>query len=164
MEILIGLESYDDLFSDFDIRNFGERTISKDFLDEMTLRMAKVNASDKLKIIFVLTKEQRNEEYEAIIISRISKFFSYRFTRYRQKDRKIKWLSAIFIGFGLLLLVAANFVHNLIPTLFADFLLIPSWFFVWSGLEKYISSREKLNRKKRHYGILRVAKYEFRDK
>jgi len=164
MEILIALDLYDDIFSDFDIRGFNERTISRDFLDEMSLRMSRMPAKDKLRVVFVLPREQRVEHDEVVIVNRIKRFFSYRHTRYRQKDKKVKWRSILFFAIGLALLAAANFVHHLIPSIFNDFLLIPSWFFVWSGLEQFLGSRDKLKKKKHYYEVLSNARYEFRDK
>jgi hypothetical protein len=50
MEIIIALDSYDDLFSDFDIRGFDQRPFSRDFLDELNLRMIKIDEDENLKL------------------------------------------------------------------------------------------------------------------
>jgi len=164
MDIVIALETYDDLFSDFDIRNFSERTISKDFLDEMNLRMSKLDSIDQLRVVFVIPNAHRAKSQEIIILNRIRKFFQYRYTRYCQKDKRIKVRSGVYVLIGLLLLVFANFIYNFVPVVFKDFLLIPSWYFIWSGLDQYLSTREGVTRKKRYYGILSNAELEFKDK
>ena len=164
MDILIALDSYDDLFSDFDIRGFNERPISRDFLDELNLRMKRLESKEGLRIVFVLDAADRKAEDEAVIARRVEKFFADRHAHYRREDRKTTLRSFAFVLIGLLLLVVANFFSKYLPSTFREFLLIPSWYFVWSGLEHYVDSRAGMREKKRYYGALGQARLAFQDR
>jgi len=71
------------LFSDFDIRGYGERALSKDFLDELHVRLRRSRIKSGLDIVFLIPSERRDETDEALIIERIRGFFAD-----RREDRK----------------------------------------------------------------------------
>jgi hypothetical protein len=164
MEIAIALDTYDDLFSDFDIRGYGERALSKDFLDELHVRLRRSRIKTGLDIVFLIPAELRNEADEALIIERIRGFFSDRREHYRREDGKSKRRAFAFIAIGLALSIAANVIVERFDSLplFGDFILIPSWFFVWSGFEALIKNRDELGRKKKYYAVLYESRTSFR--
>jgi hypothetical protein len=164
MEIAIALDTYDDLFSDFDPGSYGQRALSKDFLDELRVRLRRIGASPGQCIVLLIPEDERRIDDEGLIIERIKAFFSERQERYREKDRRAKRRSLIYVIIGLVLSVAANFfVWRFEPLpLFRDFLLIPSWFFVWSGFELFIKSRDEIGQKKKYYAALSGSLIEFR--
>jgi len=152
------------LFSDFDIRGYGERALSKDFLDELHVRLRRSQIKSGLDIVFLVPSERRDETDEALIIERIRGFFADRREHYRRENGKSKRRSLAYIGIGLALSVAANLLAGrlgLVP-LFNDFILIPSWFFVWSGFETLIKNREEIGRKKEYYAALYESRTSFR--
>jgi len=154
MQVIIALNSYDDLFSDFDIRGYDERPFSRDFLDELNLRMIKLDSNEKIEVTLLVPEGLRNESNESVILKRMSGFFSDRYAHYRRKNKNTIIKSAVFVIIGLLLMFIANFFTEKIPAAFGDFLLIPSWYFVWSGLEQFVESREGIKDKIRYYSKL----------
>jgi hypothetical protein len=54
MEIVIALDIYDDLYSDFDIRGYGERAISRDFLDELHIRLRRLGTEKRTDIVLLV--------------------------------------------------------------------------------------------------------------
>lgn len=165
MEIAIALDTYDDLFSDFDIRGYGERAISKDFLDELRIRLRRLGAKTGFDIVFLVPRKLRNAEAEALIADRLRAFFDERRKHYLGEARKAKRNSLLFVLAGLLFSFAANFLverYNVFP-MFRDFLLIPAWFFVWSGLELFLSGREEIGRKRDYYASLSGSRILFWD-
>jgi hypothetical protein len=164
MEIAIALDTYDDLFSDFDIRGYGERALSKDFLDELRVRLRRSWEKPELSIAFLIPSGIRVAEDEALIVERIRKFFAERRAHYLREDKRAKLKSLLFVAIGLGLSIVANVIverFSFLP-LFNDFLLIPSWFFVWSGFD-FLIKREELGRKKRYYAALSASATVFRD-
>jgi hypothetical protein len=164
VEIAIALDTYDDLFSDFDIRGYSERALSKDFLDELRVQLRRSGIKSGLDIVFLLPSERRDETDEALIIERIRAFYADRREHYRREDGKSKRRSLAFIAIGLALSVAANFIVGRLGffPLFNDFILIPSWFFVWSGFEALIKNRDEIGRKKKYYAALYESRTSFR--
>jgi hypothetical protein len=165
MEIAIALDTYDDLFSDFDIRGYGERALSKDFLDELRVRLRRSWTRPGLNIVFLIPAERRSAADEGLIVERIRAFYADRREHYRREDRKAKLSSLLFVAIGLALSVAANLIVERFSSLplFNDFLLIPSWFFVWSGFELFNKNREEIGRKKKYYAALSESRTSFRD-
>jgi hypothetical protein len=165
MEIAIALDAYDDLFSDFDIRDYGERALSKDFLDELRLRLRRAWEKGDLSIVLLIPAAKRMGEYETLIVERIGKFYLERRDHYRREDKKAKLRSLFFISIGLALSIAANVIverFSFLPLL-KDFLLIPSWFFVWSGFD-FLIKGEDIRRKKRYYTSLSASRTVFRER
>jgi hypothetical protein len=164
MEIVIALDNYDDLFSDFDIRGYEERALSKDFLDELYVRLRRHWEKSDLDIVFLLPKALRSPRDEKLIIGRLRDFFVERKDHHANDDKKAKLKSLVYVAIGLGLSVAASLFAryvNFLP-LFNDFLLIPSWFFVWSGFDCFLK-REEFGRKKKYYLALSACGLAFRD-
>jgi len=164
MEVAISLDTYDDLFSDFDIRGYRDRALSKDFLDELHMRLRKTSDKSDLDVVFLIPADLRDMADEALIIERIRRFYTERESHYVREDRNATLRGLMFIAIGLALSLVANYIVErfLSTTLFKDFALIPSWFFVWSGFD-YLVKREEIRRKRRYYTDLSSSKITFRD-
>lgn len=165
MEVAISLDEYDDIFSDFDIRGYADRALSEDFLDELRLRLRKNQDSTDVSIVLLMPERRRRKAAEPPIIDRLRSFFAEREASYVRDDRHMLRRGLMFIGIGLGLSVTANFIVDsfLSMPLFNDFLLIPSWFFVWSGFD-FLVKREELRKKKRYYASLLASKIIFRSR
>lgn len=165
MEVVIALDSYDDLFSDFDIRGYAERALSRDFIDELRVRLRKYWVEPNLSLVFLLPAVSRNKADEPLIIARIQRFFGERRSHYRRVVRQSRLKSLLFVVIGLALFIAANWVVDFFAglPLLRDFFLIPSWFFVWSGLDLMFQNRDEVAKKKRYYAALSDAALRFRD-
>jgi len=166
MEIALALDSLDDLFSDFDIRGYGERALSKDFLDELRVRLRKYWKLRDVAIVFLVPPGERAAAEESLVLERVGRFFAERRERYRKADRSAKLRSLAYIGVGAGLSIGANLLAPRFPglPLLDVFLLIPSWFFVWSGLDLLLQRRGELETKKRYYAALSGMRMEFRDR
>lgn len=156
MDISIALDSYDDLFSDFDIRGYGERALSKDFLDELRVRLRKFRPAEDCSILFLVPADRRRPDQEVLIVDRVRRFFLERRDHHRREYRKTTARSLTFVAVGILLSVAANLLADRLTflPLLKEFLLIPAWFFVWSGFELLLQKRGDILRRKRYYAAL----------
>lgn len=172
----IALDCYDDLFSDFDIREYGERAISRDFLDELRLRMRRrqtgIEAEEvesrspvETRLLLLVPATLRRSEDEALIVQRLTSFFRDRQEHYRKESRRIWRGLALDSAIGLLLSFGASYAVERLGffTLFRDFLLIPAWFFVWRGLESLMRSRAEIRDKRQYYDRLASATIIFMD-
>jgi hypothetical protein len=147
------LDSYDDLFSDFDPRHYSERALSDDFLIE-----CKRSARDKewdIELRLLVPKNKRKHYEEPIIRRRLKEHFRKHLREEEREIRTIRKNGIIWFMIGSVILVISTllfeFKGNLNPVakFFWDFLLILSqpagWFTSWEGLERiFVDYREHI--------------------
>lgn len=167
MDIEIALDNYDDIFSDFDIRDYRSRAISRDFFEEILLRMKDVSVCpERVEIILTIPKKEREKKVEKIISKRIRRFFEKKAAKVSLKRREATTKGVLFILVGVLFLLLSSFAgyfleSNLATYVVVDFLFLPSWFFTWNGLEKLIYTRERLKKIEEKYKCLEKANITF---
>lgn len=146
-EIRMQLESYEDIFSDFDPRPFHERALSDDFLLEA--KKASLNKGEKMDILFFLNKEKRNTKDELTIKKRLLAHFKKHSFLLHQEQKKLVKTGIAFILIGIVLMTLATFVlfkyeHNLLASLGIIILEPSSWFLFWEGLTLvFFTSKKK---------------------
>ncbi len=147
-ELSIWLDSYNDIFSDFDSRAYNERTLSDDFINEVR-KIAREMASDKIELKLLVPSSQRTIEAEAVIVKNMHSHFRHSFNLLdREKKREFK--QGVFMtlsGFVFMIislyfssLSDRSFFHNAIRVIMEP----AGWFMVWTGLDHlYNNSRRK---------------------
>jgi hypothetical protein len=143
--ISLVLDSYNDIFSDFDPRPYSERSLSDDFLSE-----CKKAARDKetgIELRLMVPNKKRKYEEEIKIKKRLKGHFQRHFHEKRREIKKIRRIGVLWFLLGFLVMVSATFIYGY-PGYFFHFLFImiepAGWFFFWEGLEKiFIDVREK---------------------
>ncbi|VVC03121.1 Uncharacterised protein [Candidatus Burarchaeum australiense] len=147
-DISIALDTYDDIYSDFDPRPHAEREISADLLKELE-RRALIDAKGRFEIRFFLPKALRDEKTEAQIKKRLQAYFRMKCKEAEKENNARKVTSALYIIAGL----AALFSYAILLTFtqlgpfgsFLDVLLVPiGWFFLWEGLAKLLLQERKV--------------------
>lgn len=161
MRVQIAIENYNDLFSVFDIRGYNERYISSDFLNELRMRTYKILGKKGIDINLVIPMRERNPEHEVIIAKRLKRFFQNRHERNLKKKNDILIKSILFELVGVLFMFLAFLLSKHVHEYIKEFLLIPSWFFVWSGLEKYFEHRKILDKKIAYYSRISKSRIQF---
>lgn len=151
-EISIWIDSYDDIFSDFDSRPFSKRNISDDFLYEV--KKVSVESEFEVNELKLLIHEKsRKPEIEQIIIKQLHMFLVRNQHKFLKNKKREKKKGVLFLLIGFLMMFGASYVslmqsqHILMHILFV--VLEPSgWFLVWIGLENIliISRKEKPDR------------------
>lgn len=139
------LESYNDIFSDFDPRPFSERALSDDFLFECR-KAAREPKEFDLRLL--IAKEKRSMTAELKIKKRLKEHFQ-KHLKEKEQDIKITRLRGFlwFLFGAILILITTIFVVGRAGLLF-NFLTVAlepaGWFIAWSGLDNLlIGSREK---------------------
>src|SRR3989344_8520573 len=77
------LDSYDDIFSDFDPRDYSEKSLSDDFLVEC--KKAAIDKNDKLELRFLVPKQKRNLIEEVLIKKRLKEHFQKHFKEKKEE-------------------------------------------------------------------------------
>jgi hypothetical protein len=148
-EISLWIDSYDDIFSDFDPRPFSARNISDDFLHEIK-KVSRENDFNITELKLLIPETNRNTEDENIITKRLHSYFlknEHYLIKKKIAERKDGFL---YILLGTIMMLGASFVSSSQSTnIFMHILLVifepAGWFFVWVGLENviYKSPKEK---------------------
>lgn len=149
-EISLILDTYDDLFSDFDPRPLEHRSISDDFLMEIK-RATKENFEGIIEINFLIPLEQRKNEKEARIRKRLHDHFRKHYEAIEKDIHGVRKTGAVMTVVGLALgvlgaifLVPNEFSVNTGIELMQKVLLIliepASWFTIWTGFDKMFAT------------------------
>ena len=148
-EISIVLDTYDDIFSDFDPRPFSERALSVDLLVEMRRRKVESRKGKKVEVRFLIPAKMRDTKIEAVIRKRLREYFrgELKEAEGKAKARRMKGLA--FIAGGAALLLAVGYAYtkmepSSIVTVAEILLTPPGWFSMWVGLEKVVEEQEEL--------------------
>lgn len=138
-EISLLLDSYDDIFSDFDPRPYSQRALSDDFLSES--RKAARDKKGTLELRFLVPQNLRKPEQESVIKKRVREHFKRHVGIMESDVRKIVRNGAIITFIGFLLMIGATSIdyfelHGFILSFFKIILEPAGWFIVWFGLDE----------------------------
>lgn len=145
--ISLSINSYNYLFSDFDPRDYSEKILSEDFIEEC--RRAVREKEEKIELILLCPKSKRNLKDETKIKRRLKEYFSYNLKKEHESRTKLKIEGVFWFLMGTVVMILAtllagktNFFLRLL-----EIMAIPAgWFLFWEGLGKLmITSRERLS-------------------
>jgi len=158
------LDSYKDIFSDFDPRPFSERALSDDFLIECK-RAAREKDEFELELILSVPHDKRNMSNELKIKKRLKDHFRKHFQEKEKEVSEIKkdGITWVTLGVGILLGVVYGLAHvtsNFLEALITIF-EIPSWFLVWEGMDKILIDARKLEPDQLFYKKMANVKINF---
>jgi hypothetical protein len=147
-EISLWLDTYDDIFSDFDPRPFSQRAMSDDFLLEAK-KASKEKISGTIQLNFLMPADRRNSEQENTIKKRLHEHFKRHHDILHKEKNHIIAKGIYFILAGIILMFAATFIlfkysNKSLLTNFLVILLEPGgWFFFWEGLGQIVFETKK---------------------
>jgi len=137
------LDSYDDIFSDFDPRGYSERALSDDFLIEC--KKAARDKGHKLELRLMIPKHLRNLKEELKIRQRLKSHFKKHAEEKHKEILEMKREGAIWFAIGTVLMLVSAFFYGRTDFFFRllEVMIVPAaWFMFWEGLEKiFISPR-----------------------
>jgi hypothetical protein len=139
------LDSYNDIFSDFDPRDYFEKALSDDFLIE-----CKKAARDKgvgFELRLLVPRLKRNLKHEVQIKKRLKLHFQKHYIEKRTEIKNFKRQGIVWFLIGTGLMLFSTFLYNTQGFLF-DLLKVMAepagWFAFWEGLYKVlITAKEK---------------------
>jgi len=158
----IALDSYDDIFSDFDPSPYETRILSDDFLNELKKHYIETPRGT-FSIVFTLPHALRSDKKEVLIKKRIKDYFK---SRLKEVDRTVKERLrrggarvAVGLTLSLLVLVVPIMDHVLVAALLSPLL----WYLMWSGFETVFEVSHKLRKRKSFLEKFLKSEYHFRD-
>lgn len=158
----IAIDSYDDIFSDFDPSPFETRILSDDFLNELRKRYAET-PKGAFSVTFTLPRSFRSEKKEALIRKRIKDYFKHRL---KEMDKVVKeriTRGSLRVFMGIVISLSVIIVPSLEQVLVAALISPLVWYLMWSGFESIFEADRKLLKKKNFLERFMKAEYIFRD-
>ncbi|HLC19821.1 MAG TPA: hypothetical protein VJK72_02805 [Candidatus Nanoarchaeia archaeon] len=164
-EISLILDGYDDIFSDFDPRDYSVRALSVDFLHEA--ERASREKVDHPHLSLLTPAKIRSKPKEEIIRKRLKHHFKKHFQRVKHQYRKTIFHGLCFTFAGVVcMLLAVYVVHSLnsenIFNAFLRVLLEPSgWFLFWEGLVLIVFESQKIKPELHFYSKMSTSQIRF---
>lgn len=166
-EIAVVIDSWDDIFSDFDPRPLSERTVSGDFIDELRKRYRETPRGN-LVVLICAPQALKNQESEKMVVQRLKRYFRHHFLQYKKNSTYRRIRGVIFVCAGILslgFLTLATYYKFLseLAIEIAGIILMPlGWFGVWEGFSKLIDTSPAYLHKQELYEKLSKASYQFK--
>jgi hypothetical protein len=166
-ELSLWLDSYDDIFSDFDSRNYLKRRISEDLIDELraSLKYKKSYTDD---LVLQLPGKMRLKDIEREMISNIKGQLHNRFEMLKEKEKGTFTRGLLFLVAGVIIitinsLIAFNGMKSY-PFAVLKIILEPaSWFLTWNGLDILIYDYRKAKQETTFFSTIDRLHIHFKD-
>jgi hypothetical protein len=162
MDAIISLDSYDDMFDDFDIRPYKERALSADFINVLNGRVRKVDFAREMTLILTMPKKARDRNHERAIEKRLKEHLGNAAKYWDNKAKDTRNAGIFYILVGLAIYVGGGMIGTDFYTA-RQYLLIPSWFLIWHALDLIVMDIPKMNAKRDFNRYVRNARITFRD-
>ena len=165
-ELSLWLDSYDDIYSDFDSRHYSKRRISEDFIDELrnALNFRTEKTSD---LILLLPQPVRREDLEIAISASLKEQMHKRLNIFKTKSAALSKKGILLLFVGTLLLVISSFiVYKSFQSYWFVVLRVilepAGWFMIWNGLESLFYQLKDMKRELSFYETLGELKIHFK--
>ncbi|MBU1122676.1 MAG: hypothetical protein ABIH71_02655 [Candidatus Omnitrophota bacterium] len=166
-DISIVIDTWDDVFSDFDPRPLNERTLSEDFIAELKKRYRETRKGDFIVTLYA-PFSLKNEKSENMVAQRLKKHFRHRFLQ-RQKDIvRIRVRGVIFVVSGIsfltfLMLITYFKIYRELTVEILSIIFMPlGWFGIWEGFSKIVDTSPGFIQDELLFRKLSSAVYRFK--
>ncbi len=161
-EINIQINSYNDIFSDFDPSAYPERTLSDDFILQAK-EISKNKGGTHMLLRLLLPANQRHTPDEKLILKRLYTYFKSVHQQLKSEARKTTTRGLILILIGTITMIAASYISFIKPDKYHVHLLLvlfepAGWFMLWVGLDHLVYSSKETKKELDFY--YRMAKCE----
>jgi hypothetical protein len=142
-EISIAIDSWDDVFSDFDPSPLEQRILSEDFLLELKKRYRETQRGNFIITIYA-PMTLKDDASERIVIKRLKQYFRFRHLSVQKEINAAIRKGFIFVVFGIsflstLTLIAYFKLLNTLALELLSIILMPlGWFGIWEGFSRII--------------------------
>jgi hypothetical protein len=140
-EISLVLDTYDDIFSDFDPRTLDKRSLSDDFLVEIK-RATREKKYGVIELNFLIPLEQQKQSKEEMIRKRLHEHFRRHYELIKKEVDAVRRKGAVMVIIGLILSILAaiyvypNESHNILNNIILVLIEPAAWFTIWEGANK----------------------------
>ena len=142
------LDSYNDIFSNFDPRPFSEKALSDDFLFEC--KKASIDKEDRLELRLLVPKNKRDYKDEIKIKKRLREHFQRHQIKLEKEINGIRLKGIGWFILGAILMIIGTFLYtykniNFFYNLAIIIIEPAGWFTFWEGLGMiFFTTNEKM--------------------
>ncbi len=166
-EFAIAIDTWDDIFSDFDPRPLSERVLSEDFIIELRQRYRETSRGD-----FVVTicapKFLEDKKSESTVSKRLKRHFMHRALVLKKENIRIRIRGIVFVLCGIcfltfLTLIAYYKCFSELAISIISIVVMPlGWFGIWEGFSKIVDPTAASVQEEKFYNKLGKTQYRFR--
>lgn len=145
-EISLWLDTYDDIFSDFDPRSYAQRALSDDFLNEAK-KASKEKSNGVVELKFLVPSNTRSLDKEIVIKKRLREHFKKHYNLLHKETIDLKKRGGLLVAAGLLITLTATTISTfgfIKYAFLSNFLVVAlepgGWFLMWTGLDLIFST------------------------
>ena len=154
-QVTLWLDSYDDLFSDFDPRPYSRRTLSDDFIAQAK-KVSREQDKKEFVLQLLLPSSVRLDQAEEIIADRLPLFFQKNYDQLLRERKNNRLRGMKLAGFGILFMVTGGYISYQGAEDFSVHLLLiifepAGWFLFWSGLDLLMEHSGKTKKELEFY-------------
>ncbi len=166
-EIAIVIDTWDDVFSDFDPRPLNMRTVSGDFIEELKKRYRETRTGNFVIAIYAPIA-LKDEKSEYMVRQRLKKHFYHMFLQKKKRITRLRIRGVIFVLVGicslsfLTMATYLKFLNVLTLDILAIILMPLGWFGFWEGLSKLIDNSPVFVQEEMLFGKMSKAIYRFK--
>jgi len=149
-EITLMLDSYNDIFSDFDSRPYSQKALSFDFLQESE-RASRDKIFDGIELKLLVPCNKRDNKEELVIKKRLKDHFNKHFNLLKKEARNTVKQGSIFVSFGFVTMMLTTFIlsnYGEPYSFFIAFLVLllepAGWFLLWEGMAIVLFEPKKI--------------------
>ncbi len=160
-DVSVAIDTWDDIFSDFDPGPVEKRVLSEDFLTEIKKRLREPRRG-QVTVTFLAPAVLKDEESERKVIRRLKQYFKFRSLSVLKEINDLRRRGFYFVLTGICSLATLTFlayyktVGELTMELIGIILMPLGWFGIWEGFSRIIEPSPYM---KKDYGIFsRLAK------
>jgi hypothetical protein len=164
-EISLWIDTYDDIFSDFDPRPYSQRALSDDFLFEAK-KASREKTSGKVELVFLIPDEKRSHELEAVIRKRLHEHFRKHASILAEEVSKFRNRGIVMALCGFSLLAVSSYViwksqESYWISLLRIMTEPAGWFLSWEGMNHLVYSPKQMNTDLEFYRKMAGCDIEF---
>ena len=165
-EISIAIDTWDDMFSDFDPRPLEIRALSEDFIAELKKRYRETRKGDFLVSIYAPVA-LKDEKAAKAVIQRFKTHFKHRSLQRQRELSRIRLRGIIFVLLGIVSLGILTFItyskafSDIAIDLLGIILMPLGWFGIWEGFSKIVDTSPAFIQDELLFNKLSRATYRF---
>lgn len=165
-DVIIRLNDYNDMFSDFDNRSFHNRMLSGDLLEEIKKMVLELPKKSRVILKFQLNNGQRDEYSEMVIIKNLIHYYQHHNDEICEelKENNRKGYLFAFVGFLIISIpVLLSLLVNIDSFSNHFYLMVEpfGWFLAFTGLDKIFQNSRNTKTTLYYYSKMLEAKMVF---
>ncbi len=166
-DISIAIDSWDDIFSDFDPSPLEQRILSEDFLSELKKRYRETQRGNFLVTIFA-PLALKDEVSERLVLKRLKQYFRFRTLSLQKEINGALRKGVLFVLFGIIFLASLTLMayfkvlDSLMIELIGIVIMPLGWFGIWEGFSRVIEPAPSARQELEIFSKLAKATFKFK--